>query len=127
MLIKRSPSRRYLSNHQTLSNLLVDVSSEFGLLYYIYSDNPLPSFEETWSIFRRAVAVVAPHGAGLSNLVFVPPGAAVIEVLKRREVNLCYRTLAYNLGHRYHGMRSETDGAAMVANVSHVEQVLKLF
>ncbi len=52
----------------------------------------------TWSqqmaAFRAARVIVAPHGAGLANLVFAKPGAQVVELFNRAYVNGCYWQLA---------------------------------
>jgi capsular polysaccharide biosynthesis protein len=45
-------------------------------------------------LFRGAEAVVAPHGAGLTNLGFCRPGCVVLEVLMDAYVNWCFRHLA---------------------------------
>jgi capsular polysaccharide biosynthesis protein len=39
------------------------------------------SVREQIEAFSRARVVVAPHGAGLANMVFAPPGAALLEIL----------------------------------------------
>jgi len=38
------------------------------------------SFEAQVRSFSRARLIVAGHGAGLTNLLFAPPGAAVVEI-----------------------------------------------
>lgn len=52
----------------------------------------------TWSeqiaAFRHAKVVVAPHGAGLANLVFCRPGTRVVEFFHRAYVNGCYWQIA---------------------------------
>ena len=50
-------------------------------------------------LFQRAGMVVAPHGAGLANMVFAPPGLRVIELLPDGVMNWCYRHLAVACGH----------------------------
>jgi hypothetical protein len=52
-------------------------------------------------LFGSAEAVVATHGAGLSNLVFCPPGTKVIEMLAPRFVETIYWFLATSAGHDY--------------------------
>lgn len=44
--------------------------------------------------FAEAECVVGPHGAGLTNLAFAPPGAAVVELFARDYVNECFWALA---------------------------------
>ena len=54
--------------------------------------------ELTWrqqiNAFRSAKVIVAPHGAGLANLVFCQAGTKVIELFHRSYVNGCYWQLA---------------------------------
>jgi capsular polysaccharide biosynthesis protein len=52
-------------------------------------------------LFGEAEAVVGPHGAGLSNLVFCPPGVKVVEFFAPTYVNLCYWVLCNHLEARY--------------------------
>ena len=40
-------------------------------------------------VFAEAAYIVGPHGAGLTNLAFASPGAAVIELFARDYVNEC--------------------------------------
>jgi capsular polysaccharide biosynthesis protein len=53
------------------------------------------------SLFARAECVVAPHGAGLTNLLFAPPGCAVLELHMDAYVHWCFHRLAALLGQRY--------------------------
>ena len=73
----------------------------------MFSDNPLPSLDETQAMFSRAVLVVAPHGAGETNLVFSKPGTVLLEGLCYMQPNVtekCYQVMSYALGLRYHGL-----------------------
>jgi len=58
--------------------------------------------------FRSQVAamadvgiVVAPHGAGLTNILWCPPGAAIVEIFSPNYVNGCYWQMASHLGIDY--------------------------
>ncbi len=52
--------------------------------------------------FAEAEYIVAPHGAGLTNLAFAAPGAAVVELFARHYVNECFWALATTVeGLRY--------------------------
>lgn len=52
------------------------------------------SFLDQVRLFASATEIVAPHGAGLSNLVFCRPGTRVVEVFSPNYVNGCFWALA---------------------------------
>jgi hypothetical protein len=82
----------------------------------------------TWaqqiSAFRAAKVIVAPHGAGLANLVFCRPGTKVIELFHRSYVNGCYWQLAALKGLDYRPLVSlsgEPLAQTLIANRSNIE------
>ena len=106
VLIRRS-SKRWFSNHDSILKMLTSTSNDFGLAVKVFGDRPPPTFHETREMFNRAIVVVAPHGAGLSNIIFSEPGICVIEGLcydGSHKINHCYKHLAQVLGHIYHGV-----------------------
>ena len=60
------------------------------------------SFSEQIRLFASAEVVIAPHGAGLANLVFSPPGCTVIEFMPKNYVNACFWALSEACGHHYY-------------------------
>ena len=52
------------------------------------------AWSEQINAFRHARVVVAPHGAGLANLVFCRPGTRVVEFFHRTYVNPCFWRVA---------------------------------
>ena len=104
ILIQRS-KKRFFIQHQGILQALQALCEVLGGAYRVevFSDDPLPSMLETMTMFNSAFMVVAPHGAGESNLLYSEPGTILIEGLCKPP-NLCYRTLAAGLGHRYHGI-----------------------
>ena len=66
------------------------------------------TFTEQVALFHGAEIVVAPHGGGLTNLVFCPSGAAVIELFPHINIDLYYR-LATCLGLDYRFVKSRDD------------------
>lgn len=70
---------RCLANHRKIVN-------EMEVLYLLafYGFKPvfleLESVERKIEIFHSAEVIVAPHGAGLTNLIFCKPGTKVIEI-----------------------------------------------
>lgn len=59
------------------------------------------SWPEQIAAFRRAKVIVAPHGAGLANLVFCAPGTRVVECFNRSYVHGCFWRLAALCGLDY--------------------------
>lgn len=59
------------------------------------------SFSEQIEIFRNVRVVVSPHGAALTNMVFAPPGATLVEMFGDNYINGCYWALANLCGHRH--------------------------
>ncbi len=53
------------------------------------------------ALFADAELVVAPHGAGLTNLVFAPRDCRVVELLSDAYANWCFRYLAAASGFDY--------------------------
>ncbi len=52
------------------------------------------SFAEQVALFRDAEYVVAPHGAGLANLVFAPSSCRVLEIFAPRSTCICFWSLS---------------------------------
>jgi len=73
------------------------------------------SFADQMRLFAVAHGILGPHGAGLSNMVFMPSGSVVVEVLPTmgsNRLNPCYIVLAYTLRHRYFGLHGEFDASS---------------
>ncbi len=58
-------------------------------------------FGEQAALFADAELVVAPHGAGLVNIVFAPRDCRVVELLPDTYANWCFRRLAASCGLAY--------------------------
>ena len=59
------------------------------------------SFAEQVRIFSQAEIIIGPHGSGLANMVFTPPGATLIELFPPNYINCCYWALANACNNRY--------------------------
>jgi hypothetical protein len=104
VLIKRS-RRRWFNNHEQIYVMLRTYGRRCGLQVIEYRDDPVPPVGVTMNIFHRALIVIAPHGAGESNMIFSQPGTVLIEGLcNEKKLNLCYQHMAQVLGLRYYGL-----------------------
>ena len=106
VIIKRSGSRRFI-HHNAILKSVQDIAQPLGFHVRIFKDNPIPPFNEVAKLFFNASMVIAPHGAGLANLVLCEPGTVVIEGLcNMPHVNLCQKHTAVVAGLRYYGTPS---------------------
>ena len=69
------------------------------------------AWAEQVAVFRAARVVVAPHGAGLANLVFCEPGTRVVELVNRAYFNPVFWRLAALRGLDYRAVVGAGDGA----------------
>ena len=59
------------------------------------------SFAEQVGLFQQAEQIIAPHGAGLANLIWCQPGAKVIEFFSPQYLPECYWVIAKQIGLSY--------------------------
>jgi capsular polysaccharide biosynthesis protein len=85
---------------RSISNIsaFVEMLTPLGFRPYFLEDM---QFEEQVEIFARAEFIVAPHGAGLSNLIFSPPECRVIELSPDCEMRPFFWEISCKLGHIY--------------------------
>ena len=91
---RRDASYRQVLNEDSLETLLKD----YGFQAVTLADK---SLQEQAQLFHQAEAIIAPHGAGLSNLAFCRPGTTVIELFAPDYVNVCYWSISNLLNLNY--------------------------
>jgi hypothetical protein len=87
------------------------------------------SVAEQARLLGNARCVVAPHGAVLTNLLFAPAGARVVELFHPEHKNRCYVNLAAACGHHYaslDGLATNRPGAELLEYQVKVDRVLEL-
>jgi hypothetical protein len=78
-----------------------------GFQEHFLEDYSLP---QQIALFRQAEAVVAMHGAGLTNLVFCKPGTIVVELMPEGKFQPCYPQLSRVQGLRHHLVTAQRTG-----------------
>jgi capsular polysaccharide biosynthesis protein len=101
----RQPLRLYVSRAKAACRRVVNEEEILALLrplgFEVICAEDL-SLARQASCFAQAEVVVAPHGAGLTNLYFSSPGTKVIEILfEPVEFRTCYWSLCEALGMEY--------------------------
>ena len=105
IMIRRIKHFRGFGNFRLLETIAENIARRYGLRFWVFSDDRLPTFTETMWRFNKAVLIIAPHGAGLANMIFSEPGTFVIEGLcPPPQTNMCFQRLAHVLGHRFYGL-----------------------
>lgn len=69
------------------------------------------SHVEQVAAFSKARVIVGAHGAGLTNLIFAPPGTPVIEIFGKNYCQGAYMWLCHLLGHPYYPVVSPLEGS----------------
>lgn len=103
LLVKRTKSRQ-LKNFDKVEAAVRAHALAHGFEVYVHDDSRLPPVRDQLNMFANAVLVVAPHGAGLVNLIASPAGTTVLEFIDTGSVNVCYTRLSTWMGHTYHGV-----------------------
>lgn len=100
---RRKAGNRRLLNEDEIANILVPAgfdiveAEQYSLLQQI-------------AIFQKAEVVVAPHGSGLSNIVFCKPGTIIIDLFSVDFVVPCFWIIANNCSLKYYFLfDKETD------------------
>jgi tetratricopeptide (TPR) repeat protein/capsular polysaccharide biosynthesis protein len=85
----RASYRRVLNEPEVIAQL-----NQVGFVSVVLEDF---SFPEQVALFANARAIVAPHGSGLTNLVFCKPGTQVIELVSPHYVRPYYWVISSQL------------------------------
>ncbi|NEO15302.1 MULTISPECIES: glycosyltransferase family 61 protein [unclassified Moorena] len=60
------------------------------------------ALEEQIKLFSQAEWIIGPHGAGLTNMLYAPTGAKVIELFEPSILRRCYYQMSKSLNHIHH-------------------------
>lgn len=94
----------YLSRNDSSKRNIIN-EKEFESMLDKYGFNTLRtdgmSVLDQANIFSSAKVIIAPHGAGLTNLIFCQPHTLVIELMASSYVSFVYYSLSSACNHRY--------------------------
>lgn len=90
----KATRRRILNEHEILN---IIEKKGFKCVYLEELD-----FAEQIRLFYHADCIIAPHGAGLSNLVFAKPKTKLLELFSPSYVHPCFWYIANSVGIDYH-------------------------
>ncbi len=100
-LLKSAPATRekrvYVSRAKASGRKILNEEEILPLLFrrgFICVTLEEMSLREQIALFAEAAAIVAPHGAGLTNLAWCAPNTKVVEIFSPLYVNLCYWAIA---------------------------------
>jgi capsular polysaccharide biosynthesis protein len=95
IFISRVNSRyRRLLNESDLKSELNRLGFEF-----VFAENL--KFSEQVRLFSESAIILAQHGAGLTNMMFAPPGCRILEIHGPDVTRIHYWMMASILGHKY--------------------------
>ena len=104
-LTKKPPLRLYISRGDATRRRILNEEDVYTLLetkgFQKVHLSKL-SFKEQAEFFYAAEAVVAPHGAGLSHLLFCAPQTPVLEIFSPHYFQPCYWHVCDRIGLDYH-------------------------
>jgi capsular polysaccharide biosynthesis protein len=117
---RRAATRRRLANELELEPHLKKLG------FSIVQPERLGLVEQV-KLFSAAECIVAPHGAGLTNIVFAPPGAHLVELFHPDAKAVCYQELAGLCGLRYSRLTGQRSGSPKTADFTiDVQELLDL-
>lgn len=118
--ISRQRAGRRVKNFDEILSVL----EEYGFQQYVLEEL---SFREQVRLFSAADHIVAPHGAGLTNILFAPTTATVTELLPSPRSNSNFFRIAAMLGQQYSYIDCKTsyDPEAFTVETDQLSEQLK--
>jgi capsular polysaccharide biosynthesis protein len=93
---RQKAAKRTVLNEEQVTALM----TQYGYEIHYFEDY---SFQEQVEIMSEAISLVGLHGAGLTNMLFMPKGAQVLEFRNQSDShNNCFFSLASALDHEYY-------------------------
>ncbi|SDM93073.1 Protein of unknown function [Halogranum gelatinilyticum] len=110
-----APTRQVTNEKEVITML-----KSYGFELVTLSEN---NVQENIRIFSKADVVVAPHGAGLTDIIY-SNSLSVIELLKEDDCSAAYYTLSKSLSHDYYSLLCDSDGKNLSVDVAKLEKLV---
>lgn len=110
-ILVQKRTTRSLINHDDLVDAL---QSAFATCCTVIEFRGTEPLEEYIVMHHQAKIIVGPHGAGLSNILFAPPTASLVEIHSKagnhggKQINRCHQSTAKSLGIEYRMLIQES-------------------
>lgn len=114
---RRDADKRRVVNFDELMNTL----ASRGFDSYILSEM---DFSQQVELFSEDELVVAPHGAGLTNMIWSKKNPSIIELFSERYINHLFFTLAKTLGFEYGMCECEPEGLDYRVDIKKLENII---
>ncbi|MGC9525060.1 MAG: tetratricopeptide repeat protein [Limnospira sp.] len=104
------PTRIYISRNQSSYRQVVNENEAIACLKkygFVAVTLETLSVEQQALLFANAEAIVAPHGSGLTNLMFCQPGTTVVELVSPHYIRHYYWVISQQLGLRHYYIKGE--------------------
>lgn len=115
---RKKASKRRIVNEDELS----EVFSPMGFIFYNLEDM---NFADQVRLFSQAKVIVAPHGAGLTNMLFSKE-ATIIELFGSN-INFVYFALARGLGFQYDFLTCQPQCNDMIVSCDALRKLISKF
>jgi capsular polysaccharide biosynthesis protein/tetratricopeptide (TPR) repeat protein len=83
------------------------------------------SFEEQVTLFAHAKVIVAPHGSGLTNILFCRPGTTVIELMSPHYIRSYYWVISRQLQLQHYYLVGESVDAPFIRDLMYQNPLLE--
>ena len=114
---RRDASTRKVSNEAEVMQLLKPLGFEEVVLSNL-------SLKDQVELFSSAELVIGPHGAGITNLVFCPPGSKLIEFMPRAISSRLYYLLCKKAGIAYGCLMVDEDANSFRVDIIKLRELV---
>lgn len=122
-------TRRFATNKRNIINEKELIASLRRYGFEVYELASM-SFKAQVKLFACAEVILAPHCVGLTNMVFAPDKAKVIEIINPQYKKMCYWYLANFIGLDYYCVRGvpskDNSSKDIIVDIDKVEETLDL-